>query len=285
MVGPVGAGKTMLANRAPGLLPPLAPSEAAEVEEIYTRRKDSPPPESRRPFRTPPPHTTAAALIGGGRGPTPGEVSLAHRGVLFLDELPLFRREALDGLRGPMDRGQVSLQGLGRTRSFPSRFILIGTMNPCPCGWRGDARGACTCSAQEVLRYLRPISGALLDRMDLIVLVPHLSLKELRSSAGESSETVAERIVSAWRLQHERCSRLNAALSTTAVRFHCCLDAAGRALLDRAIEKLGFTARAVTSVLRVARTIADLQWSDSIRPAHLAEAIQYKGQASPSPLI
>ena len=170
------------------------------------------------------------------------------------------------------------MQGLGRTRSFPSRFILIGAMNPCPCGWRGDARGGCTCSAQEVARYLRPISGALLDRMDLIVLVPHLSLKELRSGAGESSETVARRIAVAQAFQHERCGRLNAALDTSAVRCQYRLDPAGRTLMDRAIEKLGFTARAVTSVLKVARTIADLQGSDSIRAAQLAEAMQYKAE-------
>ncbi|HEV8578730.1 MAG TPA: ATP-binding protein [Thermoanaerobaculia bacterium] len=282
MVGPPGSGKTSLGKRVPGLLPPLAADEAAEVGEIYARRHDSPPPDSRRPFRTPPPRTTATALLGGGRGPTPGEVSLAHRGVLFLDELPLFRREALDGLRGPMDRGQVSLNGLGRARTFPARFILVGAMNPCPCGWRGDGRESCSCSDKQVARYLSPASGALLDRMGLIVPVPRLSLKELRSSAGESSEMVARRIAAAWAVQHERCGKHNAALDTVAVRLHCRLDTKARALLDRAFEVLGLTARAVTCVLKVARTIADLQGAESIRAAHLAEAIQYKG---PSPLL
>ena len=249
------------------------------MNEIYVRRKDSPPPDARRPFRTPPPRTTPAALTGGGRGPTPGEVSLAHHGVLFLDELPLFRRDALDGLRIPLDRGQVSLQGLGRRRSFPARFILIGAMNPCPCGWRGNG-DSCSCSPRDISRYLHPLSGAVLDRMDLIVAVPAVSLKELRSGAGECSETVAQRIARARSVQHERCGRLNAALPTAAVRFHCRLDDQGRALLDRAIEKLGFSARGVTSLLKVARSVADLESRDSIRAAHLAEAIQFKVQAS-----
>jgi magnesium chelatase family protein len=191
MVGPMGSGKTSLAERAPSLLPPLTDEEAEEVRKIYERRRDTPPADSRRPFRCPPPTTTVAALIGGGRGPSPGEVSLAHAGVLLLDELPFFRREALDSLRGPLDRGQVTLHGLGRTRRFSARFILIATMNACPCGRRHDHREPCRCSPEEIRRYLYPLSGALLDRFDLIVEVPSVSLKELRSSAGESSETVA----------------------------------------------------------------------------------------------
>jgi magnesium chelatase family protein len=282
MVGPPGAGKTSLARRVPGLLPPLSDAEAAEVAAIYTRRHAPPPAESRRPFRMPPPRTTPAALLGGGRGPTPGEVSLAHRGVLFLDNLPLFRREALDGLRIPLDWGQVSLQGLGRSRSFPARFVLLAAMNPCPCPEGHDDGEPCRCSPRAVARHRGALSGAVLDRMDLLVPVPRLSLQDLRSpTTGDGSATVAGRIATARAIQQERCGRLNAALGVAAVRFHCRLDGAGRALLDRALERLGLSARAVTSALKVARTIADLQGSDAIRPVHLAEAIQYKAKPSP----
>jgi magnesium chelatase family protein len=170
----------------------------------------------------------------------------------------------------------VTLQGLGRSRSYPARFILIGAMNPCPCGWQGNGREPCRCSKREVHRYLRPLSGAVMDRIDVFVSVPRVSLKELRSSAGESSETVARRVAAAWRIQEERAGRLNASLGLSAVHLHCRLDPAGRALSDRAMERLGLTARTLASVLKVARTIADLAGSDAIRASHLAEAIQYK---------
>ena len=283
MVGPPGSGKTSLAEAVPSLLPPLADLEATEVAEIYARRRDSEPPNPRRPFRRPPPSTTVAAMIGGGRGPTPGEVSLAHQGVLFLDELPLFRRDTLDGLRGPLESRQVALHRLGRARSFPARFILIGAMNPCPCGWRHDDREPCRCLPREAARYLRPLAGAVLDRVDLVIPVPRVSLKELRSSAGESSETVARRVAFARQIQMQRCGRLNGTLSQSAVRLHCRLDAASSELFDRAVERLGLSVRALHSAVKVARTVADLSGSDAIRAAHLAEAIQYKaGWSLPS---
>ena len=275
MIGPPGSGKSILAEAVPSLLPPLADREADELTGIYAYSRNGEPPSPHRPFRRPPPSTTLAAMIGGGRGLKPGEVSLAHHGVLFLDELPLFRRDVLDGLRGPLERGRVTLQGLGRSRSYPARFTLLAAMNPCPCGWRDDEREPCRCSPREVARYLRPLAGAVLDRIGLIIPVPRVSLKELRSSAGECSETVARRVAAARAIQHERCGRLNASLDMAAVRVHCRLDAAGRSLCDRAVERLGFSARVLDSVLKVARTIADLGGSDSIRPAHLAEAIQY----------
>jgi magnesium chelatase family protein len=277
MVGPPGAGKTMLAERVPSLLPPLAADEAAEVAAIYARRHETPPPEFRRPFRRPSPRATAGALLGGGRGPTPGEVSLAHQGVLFLDELALFRREALDGLRGPLDRGQVTLHGAGRSRKFPARFILIAAMNACPCGGQ-----PCRCSPQEAARYLYPLSGALLDRIDLIVEVPPVRLQDIRGGTGDGSWTVAERISQAREIQHERCGRLNAHLGTAAVRVHCRLDSPGRLLLDRGFERLGLSAREATSLLKVARTIADLAGRDAIRAADLAEAMQYRSEARDS---
>jgi magnesium chelatase family protein len=276
MIGPPGTGKTILAEAVPSLLSPLTDAEATDVAAIYARCRNGGPPNSHRPFRRPSPSTTLAAMIGGGRGLKPGEVSLAHHGVLFLDELPLFWRDALDGLRGPLERGRVTLQGLGRSRSYPARFLLLAAMNPCPCGWRDDDREPCRCSPREVARYLRPLSGAVLDRIDLLIPVPRVSLKELRSNAGESSETVARRVAAARAIQHERCGRLNASLDMAAVSLHCRLDAAGRTLCDRAVERLGFSARTLDSVLKVARTIADLGGSDSIRAAHLAEAIQYR---------
>ncbi|HEX9942991.1 MAG TPA: ATP-binding protein [Thermoanaerobaculia bacterium] len=276
MVGPPGAGKTILADAVPSLLPPLTDQEADALAAIYASSKNGEPPNPHRPFRRPPPSTTLAAMVGGGRGLKPGEVSLAHHGALFLDELPLFRRDALDGLRGPLEHGWVTLQGLGRSRSYPAQFALVGALNPCPCGWHGDDREPCWCSPQEVARYLRPLAGAVVDRVDLIVLVPRVSLKELRSSAGESSETVARRVAMARKVQMERRGRLNAALDIAAVHRYCRLDPAGRSLCDRAVERLGFTARSLDHVLKVARTIADLGGSDAIRPCHLAEAIQYK---------
>ncbi len=275
MVGPPGAGKTILAEAVPSLLSPLTDHEADELAGIYASSRNGEPPNPRRPFRRPPPSTTLAAMVGGGRGLKPGEVNLAHHGVLFLDELPLFRRDVLDGLRGPLERGQVTLPGLGRSRSYPARFILLAAMNPCPCGWRDDDREPCRCSPREVARYLRPLSGAVLDRIDLFIPVPRVSLKELRSGAGECSETVARRVAAARAIQHERCGRLNASLDMAAVSLHCGLDAAGRSLSDRAVERLGFSARALHHVLKVARTVADLAGNDAIRPPHLAEAIQY----------
>ncbi len=272
MVGPPGAGKTMLAERVPSLLPPLTDEEAAEVAGIYALSRNGAPPNPRRPFRRPPPATTPTGMIGG-RG-KPGEVSLAHYGTLFLDELPLFRRKVLDGLRGPLERGTVTVPLLRRSRTLPARFLLIAAMNACPCGWRHEE--PCRCSPRAVARYLSPISGAMLDRLDLVVPVPHVSLKELRSSAGECSETVARRVAAARRIQQERCGRLNASLASAASQHYCRLDPAGSVLRDQAVEKLGLSVRAVTGALKVARTVADLAGSDAIRAAHLAEAIQYK---------
>jgi magnesium chelatase family protein len=202
-------------------------------------------------------------------------VSLAHQGVLFLDELPLFRREALDGLRDPLDRGQVTLHGAGRSRRFPARFVLIAAMNACPCG-----ELPCRCSPQEVARYLGPLSGALLDRLDLVIEVPPVSLKECRSArAGECSATVASRIARARELQQARCGRLNGHLGTAAVRYHCPLDSQERLLMDRGFERLGLSVREATSILKLTRTIADLAGSDLIRAADLAQAVQYKFEA------
>jgi magnesium chelatase family protein len=281
MVGPPGAGKTFLAERVPSLLPLLTPAEAAEVDEIYAHRQDGGPPVPRRPFRRPPPGTSPAAMMGGGRGSVPGEVSLAHQGVLFLDDMPLFPRTALDGLRGPLESGRVTLPGLRRSRTFPARFILIGALHACPCGWRGDGREICRCSPREITRYLHPLVGGLLDRIDLAVRVPHLKLAEVSSGPGEGSGTVARRVAAARAIQHERSGGLNSALDAAAVHRHCHLDAAGLSIFKRAAETLGFSARGSTSLLKVARTLADLAGSESVRASHLAESVQYRG----SPLV
>jgi magnesium chelatase family protein len=183
-------------------------------------------------------------------------------------------------LRGPLEGGTVRLPVPGRSRSLRARFQLIGAMNPCPCGFRGDEREPCRCSPKAVDRYLRPLSAAVLDRIDLMVTVPRVSLQELRSGAGEGSEMVARRVAAAREVQRERCGRLNAALDTAGVRVHCGLDANGRRLFELAVEKLGFTARSLNGLLKLARTIADLQGSDSVRAWHLAEAIQYRARVS-----
>lgn len=283
LLGSPGSGKTMLARRLPSLLPPLTLAEAAAVTKVHSLVAEVPPSGLilKRPFRSPHFGTSSVGMAGGGTVPRPGEASLAHNGVLFLDDLPEFRREPLDSLRQPLDTGFVRLRaGQDGHVQFPARFSLLAAMNPCPCGHLGDPRYDCRCPPPLIDRYRARISGSLLDRIDLHVEVPAVSLRELRSSAGESSQTVARRVAEARAVQLERFGPVetpyNAAMGAEALTRFCAVDAAGRALLDAAFEKLGLSARALDRVLKVARTIADLAGSDSLRSTHLAEAIQYR---------
>lgn len=283
-VGPPGAGKTLLARTLPGLLPALSPAEAVAVTKVHSLVADEPPAGllRRRPFRAPHPGISTPGLIGGGPLPRPGEVSLAHAGVLFLDELAEFRHDTLEALRQPLEEGTVSVVRARACLQFPARFTLLAAMNPCPCGHLGDPRHPCRCPLPAVERYRARISGPLLDRIDLHVEVPALRIQELRETPAEGSALVAARVARARERQRERLpgdhpTPVNACLDSAGVHRFCRLDGAGRALLESAFERLGLSARALTRVLKVARTIADLSGVAEIQPAHVAEAIQYRG--------
>ena len=282
IVGPPGAGKSMMAKRLPGILPDMSREEIIQTTEIHsvaglTNRQH--PVIAHRPFRSPHHSVSAAGLAGGGSVPRPGEISLAHNGVLFLDELPEFRMDALEVLRQPLEDGAVTVSRVAASVSFPSRFMLVCAMNPCKCGWYGHPSGRCRCTPQEVRRYHSRISGPLLDRIDLIVEVPALDYEELkRRKPAEPSAAIKARVDAARAIQRRRFGgeRSNAHMDTKDLRQYCALDAEGDRLMKDAFQALGLSARSYDRILRVARTIADLAGSESIGQEHLAEAIQYR---------
>jgi len=283
-MGPPGAGKSMLARRLPGILPPMSPEEALETTCVYSVSTRVPRPLgllSRRPFRAPHHTTSAAALIGGGASPQPGEASLAHNGVLFLDELTEFRRDVLEALRQPLEDRHVTVARAQATLAFPASFQLVAAANPCPCGYLGDDRRECSCTPPAVQRYRARLSGPLLDRLDLQVTVPAVPWRELSADRrGEASEVVAGRVAEARRRQANRHSghgiRCNGEMGADAIRKWAKPDSDGRRLLDHASRGLGLSARAYHRILRVARTIADLAGEARISSVHLAEAIAYR---------
>jgi len=278
MVGPPGAGKTLLAQRLPGLLPPLNKSEALEVARVESAAGRRPSLGDRRPFRNPQHTATGAALISGG-GLMPGELSLAHLGVLFLDELPEFSRDAVEALREPLESGVVTLVRVKRRCEFPARFQLVAAMNPCPCGYAGDPGGRCHCTAEQVGRYRHRISGPLIDRIDMHVELMALPVEHLLGNASaeaENSATVSLRVVAARQLQMQRQGKLNARLTPSELTRFCGLQRESRVLLGTAISRLGLSARACHRVLKLARTCADLAGEPKIRRTDVAEAVKLR---------
>jgi magnesium chelatase family protein len=280
LIGPPGCGKTLLASRLAGLLPEASEAEALEAAAIVSvsGRGLDPARWRERPYRTPHHTASAVALVGGGAEPRPGEISLAHNGVLFLDELPEWDRRALEVLREPLESGVVTISRAARQSEFPARFQLVAAMNPCPCGWAGDPSARCRCHADAILRYRARISGPLLDRIDLHVDVPRLPPAELRPDApdGESSEHVRRRVAQALGIQHARSGKSNAQLGQADTMANCRLAPQDQLLLERAIDALQLSARSMHRILRVSRTIADLAGCADIGTAHLGEALGYR---------
>lgn len=285
MIGPPGSGKTMLAKRIPSILPPMTFEEALETTKIHSvagilsRDRAL---VTERPFRNPHHTVSDAALVGGGSFPRPGEVSYAHYGVLFLDELPEFRKNVLEVLRQPLEDGKVTVSRSKLSLEFPANFMLAAAMNPCPCGYYTDPSKECTCASPQIQRYMAKISGPLLDRIDIHIEVPAVKYRELSSEVkGESSAQIRERVIAARQIQLSRFSGIkkifnNGDMGSKEIRQFCRLDSAGSELMKMAMTKLGFSARAYDRILKVSRTIADLENSGNILPQHISEAIQYR---------
>ena len=283
MSGPPGTGKSMLARRLPGILPDMTRQEALECTEIHSVMGLTTPERpliSLRPFRSPHHTVSSTGMAGGGSNPRPGEISLAHNGVLFLDELPEFQRDVLEALRQPMEDGEVTITRTAGSVKLPSRFMLVCAMNPCRCGWYGHPSGRCRCTPQQVERYVQKISGPLLDRIDLPVEVPSVEFDAMRRrERPESSAAVKQRVDAARRRQQARFGAqavCNAQMTPDMVGRYCALDSAGERLLRAAFDRYGLTARSHDRVLRVARTIADLAGAEDIAAEHVAEAVQYR---------
>jgi len=291
MIGPPGAGKTLLARAMPSILPRMGLREALEVTRIHSvtgSLASDVPLVLKRPFRTPHHTASAVSLVGGGAWPRPGEISLAHRGVLFLDEFPEFSRSVLESLRQPLEDGVITISRAKGSLSFPARFTLVASMNPCPCGYLNDPEKDCLCSASEIARYQKKISGPLLDRIDLQIEVPRVKYDKLAAEAlAESSDRVRERVQSARAIQEKRFSALkskgpqvitNSEMSNQQIRVFCPIGPGGRLLLHQAVERFHLSARSYYRILKLSRTIADLEGAEQIKNEHIAEALQYRGK-------
>jgi magnesium chelatase family protein len=284
MIGSPGSGKTMLARRLPTVLPPLTPDESLETTRIYSAVGRMAPGDAlltTRPFRSPHHTISDAGMVGGGTVPQPGEISLAHHGVLFLDELPEFNRKSLEALRQPLEEGRVTISRAQHATTFPADFVLVAAMNPCPCGYMGDPKHACKCAPLAVEKYMGRVSGPLLDRIDLHIEVPPVPFEDLaRREEGLGSAGMRDQVFAAREVQAKRFGRgagkLNGRMTSKQIRTHCPLDPEGQATLREAMEALGLSARAHDRILRVARTVADLAGSDRIAQDHLAEAITFR---------
>jgi magnesium chelatase family protein len=283
-IGPPGSGKTMLAKRIPTILPNLTLEEALEVTRIHSVMGTLPVKNgimSTRPFRNPHHTISDIALIGGGSLPQPGEISLAHQGVLFLDELPEFHRDCLEALRQPLEEGSIRISRVTKSFTFPASFMLVCAMNPCPCGYYTDPRRACTCGTNKIQHYMSKISGPLLDRIDIHIEIPAVKYKELTDvKDAESSGVIKARVEKARSIQRERFKSegifYNAQMNTKLIKKCCILENEAKELLKMAMTELGFSARAYDKVLKVSRTIADLAGCEDIKTGHLSEAIQYR---------